>query len=476
MRTSLGREQEAQRLWKPVGRGMAPRVFAQLVAGEFRDPAEAAAVADAQLRSTIAHAAATVPYYARLFRRLGLAPADIAVAADLPRLPVMGKTELRRNRESLRSRQLPKGERIQGWFASSGTTGQPTRVLQTVGSNRMFTYLVQRQFRWFRFDPAGTFAIVRPPHSLPPRRDGKPHGADATGRLRHWRYVGAFFRTGPLVYASANLPGERLLAWLAEVRPDYLQSYSETLEQLALACDGCWPVDSLRGAQAIAQQLTPAMRARVETTMGVPVAQAYGLNEIGMVAARCAAGRYHVHAEHCIVEIVDDDGRPAPAGTTGRVVVTGLKNPAMPLIRYDTGDLAEAVDGPCPCGRTLPSFGAIQGRYSRIAQLPEGTAPLVRTFREKVSHLPVAALAGLRQFQLHQSRDTSFELRLVTAGEPPAGLLAVLAETWQAAGGARFPFRIVRVESIPLPSGGKFQDFTSDFMAAADTARTPEGR
>jgi phenylacetate-CoA ligase len=476
MKTSLNQERKEQRLWKPVGRGAAPRVFTQLVEGEFRDPADAAAVADAQLRSMIAHAATTAPYYARLFRRLGLAPADIAGAADLPRLPVMGKDVLRRNRESLRSRQLPDGERIHGWFASSGTTGQPTQVLHTESSNRMFSYLVQRQFRWFRFDPAGTFAIVRPPHSLPPRRDGKPHGADATGRLRQWRYVGTFFRTGPLAYASANLPAERLLAWLAQVRPAYLQTYSETLEQLALACDGRWPVDSLRGAQAIAQQLTPAMRARVEATMGAPVAQSYGLNEIGMVGARCAAGRYHVHAEHCIVEIVDDDGRPAPAGTTGRVVVTGLKNPAMPLLRYDTGDLAETVDGPCPCGRTLPSFDAIQGRYSRIAQLPEGTAPLVRTFREKVSHLPVAALVGLRQFQLHQSRDMSFELRLVTAGEPPARLLAVLAEAWRDSGGTRFPFRIVQVESIPLPSGGKFQDFTSDFMAAADARGSAPAR
>ena len=474
MKTTLEEERQEQRRWtlRPAHAGS--KVFDRLVENEFSDPAEIDAATATGLCRVVAHAVATVPYYVSLFRRLRLAPADIAGAADLRRLQVMGKAELRQDRERLRSRQLPKGERIHGWFASSGTTGQPTRVLHTEGSNRMFTYLVQRQFRWFRFDPAGMFAIVRPPHSLPPRRDGKPHGADATGRLRHWRYVGAFFRTGPLAYASANLPGEHLLAWLAKVRPAYLQSYSETLEQLALACDGRWPVDSLRGAQAIAQQLTPSMRARVESTMGVPVAQAYGLNEIGMVAARCATGRYHVHAEHCVVEIVDDDGMPAASGTIGRVVVTGLKNPAMPLIRYDTGELAEAVEGPCPCGRTLPSFGAIQGRYSRIAQLPEGTAPLVRTFREKVSHLPVAALVGLRQFQLHQSHDMSFELRLVTVGEPPARLTAALAGAWRDSGGARFPFRIVQVESIPLPSGGKFQDFTSDFMAAAESERSPQ--
>mgnify|MGYP001214634146 CR=1 FL=1 len=466
MRTSLADEREEQRRWK-LRRGLeGTRVFDRMVENEFRAPDALAAATDTALAWVVAQAVATVPYYAGLFRRLGLVPGDIASTADLPRLPVLSKETLRRHVAALRSRRLPDGERVRGWFVSSGTTGEPTRVLHTERSNRMFTYLVQRHYRWFRFDPMGCLAIVRPPHSLPPGRDGRPHGHDATGRQGTWRYVGSFFRTGPLVYASASLPAERLLDWLAEQRPDYLQSYSETLEQLALACDGAWPLPSIRGFQAIAQQLTPSMRHRVESTARAPVHQAYGLNEVGMVAVRCMAGRYHVHAEHCIVEIVDAAGQPVPAGTTGHVVVTGLKNPAMPLPRYDTGDLAEAVEGPCPCGRTLPSFGEIQGRYSRIASLPEGTAPLVRAFRELVGHLPASVLAGLRQYQLHQFRDGTFELRLVTAGEPTAALLAAFDRAWHESGGAAFSLRVVRVESIPLSTGGKFQDFTSDFMPA----------
>lgn len=473
MQTSLAEEREAQRRWElqPAHRGL--RVFDRLVENEFLDPAQLAAETAAALARTIRHAADSVPYYARLFRRLGLAPREIATPADLPRLPVLCKETLRRRLGELRARRLPEGERIRGWFVSSGSTGEPARVLHTERSNRMFSYLVQRQYRWFRFDPMGRFAVVRPPHSLPPRGDGRPHAADATGRRRSWRYAGSFFRTGPLVYASASLPAERLLDWLTETRPDYLQSYSETLEQLALACDGCWPVPSVRGFQAIAQQLTPGMRRRVEATAGAPVHQGYGLNEIGLVALRCAAGRYHVHAEHCLVEIVDAEGRPVAPGAAGHLVVTALRNAAMPLIRYDSGDLAEAVEGPCPCGRTLPAFGEIEGRYSRIADLPEGTAPLVRTFREAVGHLPASVLAGLRQYQLHQFRDGTFELRLVTAGQPPAPLLTAIDRAWRDSGGAAFALRVARVDSIPLPAGGKFQDFTSDFMPAADTAEPP---
>jgi hypothetical protein len=41
---------------------------------------------------------------------------------------------------------------------------------------------------------------------------------------------------------------------------------------------------------------------------------------------------------------------------------------------------------------------------------------------------------------------------------------------WRDSGGDRRPFRITPVESIPLPTGGKFLDFTSDFMPKPDNA------
>jgi phenylacetate-CoA ligase len=70
------------------------------------------------------------------------------------------------------------------------------------------------------------------------------------------------------------------------------------------------------------------------------------------------------------------------------VLVTALQNLAMPLIRYDTGDIAMAVEGACPCGRTLPSFGEIAGRYRRYAGLPEGTRKRVNVLQETIKAMP----------------------------------------------------------------------------------------
>ena len=65
-------------------------------------------------------------------------------------------------------------------------------------------------------------------------------------------------------------------------------------------------------------------------------------------------------SEAIIVEVLDDEGRPCKDGAIGRVVATPLFNLAGPLIRYATGDFAEA--GTCECGRTLPTLKRIAPR------------------------------------------------------------------------------------------------------------------
>jgi phenylacetate-CoA ligase len=170
------------------------------------------------------------------------------------------------------------------------------------------------------------------------------------------------------------------------------------------------------------------------------------------------------------VEIVDESAQPCPAGQVGQVLVTGLSNMAMPLLRYETGDLAEALDTPCPCGRTLPSFGNIRGRYRRIAFLPPGTWTYWTVFQKEMFLQPQVLLDPLKQYQMHQYRDGSFELRLVTNGPLQPALIERFREIWREAGGASpAPLTIRQVESIPRPPGGKFQNFTSDFMPPRDS-------
>jgi len=49
-------------------------------------------------------------------------------------------------------------------------------------------------------------------------------------------------------------------------------------------------------------------------------------------------------------------------GEPGSVVVTDLTNRAMPILRYQVGDVAVWSDQVCPCGRGLPLLERIDGR------------------------------------------------------------------------------------------------------------------
>jgi len=478
--TSLAEEVEEQRRWrlKPARAGM--DVFDALVANEFRSPDEHRTWQRRALTLLASYVTAQVPYYAALFARLRLPPADIGSLAGLARLPLLTKQHLFEHGQALHSRRLPTGESLAGASSSSGTTGAPAKVLHTAGSLGMFAMLRQRNCRWFRLDPMQSRVEVRPRFDIARQPDGSVNPDGVVVRHRGWRFLEQYFETGPEYGFNVSNPMPRQVAWLRELRPAYAMSYPGTFEEWLLESDGQCPADSLRALLGIGSQLTHSLRRQLERGFGIPIHMSYGLNEIGMVAVCCDAGRYHVNAEHCLVEITRADGEPCRPGEVGHVVVTGLRNFAMPLLRYDTGDLAEAVDGDCPCGRTLPAFGEIEGRFRRYAGLPQGTREKVRAVRLALEAMSAEELAFLRQYQLHQDADDQFTLRVRAVGDVPAAFADGIQRAWEpvarSGGDARHESRITIVtsEDIDTSPSGKPLDFTSDihvdaYVAGRDT-------
>jgi phenylacetate-CoA ligase len=462
--TSLAEERAEQQRWKlrPSLAGLG--VFNRLVENEFASPEDGDAWEARALRAVVQFAVAQVPHYRDLFARLRLGAGAIRDRRDLPLLPPLHRQQLREHFEKLKPAQLPPGVEIYGLTRSSGSTGPPTTVVSSVANNVMFSYLNQRHARWYRLNPVLTLALIRLADSLPQVRPGVYLADGEILRRPQWPYTGTFFETGPAVGFNVTNPVEAQVEWLRSERPDYLLTRSHSLEHLAMAAAGERPCDSLLAMTAISEALTAPARRHLQAVFGAPVHQGYGLNEIGMVAVRCEHDRYHVHREHCVVEIVDEAGMPVPGGERGRLLVTGLKNLAMPLIRYDTDDLVTALDAPCACGRTLPSFGEIHGRYSRIATLPAGTLERVDVLRAALRGMPLETARPLRRYQIRRLRDESYELRIVAAAAMPRAFRDRLERTWSNAVGAAGPPLTIRdVTEIPLDTHiDKFDDFVSE--------------
>lgn len=439
----------------------------RLAENEFLEPAEQRRRQDAHLRRMLEHCAAHVPYWRDLFRNLGYNVDDL-MAGAFHELPMLSRETVQSQRDRLRAERLPAGQALGPTTKTSGSTGQPVIVDHSLYEMFMYGLLKQRKQRWYRFDPKAKSSAIRPVIDLP-KIDGREPDPGETVRRRWWPEVSRFYRTGVYSGLSNSTPVEEQAEWLWREEPDYLLMLSADLEHLALTLGERGAPSSLKVCETISQQLTPDMRERIQRILSVPVFETYGLNELGFVASQSPAStELLVQWEHVRVDATDDHGRTLPQGERGRLLVTSLRNFLMPLLRYDTDDVAALVwDGESACGRTMPRLERLMGRYRRNALLPSGTWSYWDRLQHALTHVPDELLAPLRQYQLHQFTECGFELRLVLSGELPAGLERVIREDWAQAGDQ--PLRIQVVDEIPRPGGrGKFQNFTSDHIPAPE--------
>lgn len=466
--TTLDRERLVQRAWRlrPDRQNLAP-TFEQLVDNEFLTPVKQQQLLNKRVENLLAFCAKQVPYYQSKWSELGIKTSSLREVDDLQRLPILVKQDVKLNSDALQPVQPPRGHEAYVNLRSSGTTGEPLVVAHSRPSRLAFSAFKQRYLRWFGFDPMANYGAIRPASDLPRKPGGQIMGLGETWSADHWPLVGTLFYTGRYRAFDDLNPPEAKLSWLHHHRPDYLLGQAASLEQMAVAGEGRNPFQGIRAFESISQQLLPEMAQRISKVFAAPVYQNYGLNEAGIVAARCPeAGNYHFNAENYAVEIVDAKGTPCAAGERGRLLVTTLGNFAMPLVRYDTDDLAEVAHGPCPCGRTLPHFSDLFGRYRRTACLPEGTWDYWVTFQRGLNRLQPAALNGLLQYQLHHHRDNSFTLRLVLGETFPVEQLENrIRSFWgEHLKEQRASLQIAVVDGIERAQGTKYQNFISDYF------------
>jgi phenylacetate-CoA ligase len=152
----------------------------------------------------------------------------------------------------------------------------------------------------------------------------------------------------------------------------------------------------------------------VADVFGCRVVDLYAAREIGPIAFQCPdAPGYHQCFESVLCELVDNDGKPVPAGEFGRVVVTALHNYAMPFIRYDIGDYAQASPTPCRCGRTLPYLSAIGGRARNFFIMPDGSRRRLRGLMLR----DLEKLLDYRQIQFVQTATDALTVRYIPLPE-----------------------------------------------------------
>ena len=118
----------------------------------------------------------------------------------------------------------------------------------------------------------------------------------------------------------------------------------------------------------------------------------YGAQEFNRVGWDCSEHQtMHLDADSVVLEVLDPDGdRPLAPGEEGELVLTGLHNDLMPLVRYRIGDAGRLVEGPCGCGRALPLFEITEGRLDDILSLPDGRRIGPRVLAPRIEQVPAS--------------------------------------------------------------------------------------
>ncbi|MBT3279744.1 MAG: phenylacetate--CoA ligase family protein [Phycisphaerales bacterium] len=373
-------------------------------------------------------------------------PADFKLHSldDLRALPLLSKDDIREHLDALTNRNVPGGPI---GYRTGGSGGKPLQFYFDKRRQAFDKAARMRTHDWFGCAPGCREAYVwNAPVELSKQ--------DRVKRLRDW------MTNETLLPASELSP--LTVGWfvgkMRRFRPRCVFGYPSSMVQLCeLAADAGEDLRALNLACVFstAETLLPHYRATLEEAFGCPVADGYGSREAGFIAHQCPHGSMHITSENVIVEIVDPAGNPLPPGEDGEIVVTQLDCHATLFIRYRTGDVGRLSAGECSCGRGLDILDAVHGRVNDFLIMPDS-----RRVHSSALHAALSGLAGIEQFQFHQTADGAVEMRLVATSDFSAE--AALRENLQTRLGGETPLTITRVDAIAPSPSGKFRYIISE--------------
>lgn len=215
--------------------------------------------------------------------------------------------------------------------------------------------------------------------------------------------------TGTMILLSIGEPVEEMVARLNDFQPEVITGYPSFLQVLA----GEQQEGRLDIAPKVilcsAEQLTDETRLLIEDRFSCPVGNVFCSTEGGEVSILCDHGHMHLNSDWIIVEPIDSNGNPVPAGTmSDAILVTNLMNAVQPIIRYKVDDCVILHDAPCECGLPFPYVDIL----GRTDDMPSFTGEKGRVRLSPIVFLnAVCDIEGVSIFQFIQPDQQTLVMR-----------------------------------------------------------------
>lgn len=344
------------------------------------------------------HAYENCPFYRKRFLEVGLKPSQIHSPEDFLKFPPLSKSDIQENLSEMIAGNFPKKDLIRD--RTGGSTGHPLVFYYSKDRRDSRDAATIRHSRWSFWDIGDKAAYI-----WGAVRDISSHKS-LRSKLRGalLRRNGPFLNTYTMSEEDMYLFAEKL----KKFKPKVILGYAPATALFAKFLEDHKILDINPSAIVTsAEVLLPEARELIENVFHCKVFNRYGCREVSLIANECEEHQgLHINAENLYIEFIRE-GRPV-IEESGEILITDLRNYAMPLIRYKIGDVGRLLKKTCSCGRGLPIMDAIEGRVTDFIITPEG-----KLVSGVALTLTITNIEGIKQVQLVQEKINQLKVKLV---------------------------------------------------------------
>jgi len=263
------------------------------------------------------------------------------------KVPILDKARVKESPDAFLVRQPSK---LDLEFHTSGSTGKPMKADISWRHWVVEQAVIYRHWKWHGYRFRDTCAMLR---SYSPK-EGEP-------LIKYSWMLNTFY------YSPFHMDDKHMEEYYHHMRSKkvkYLRGYPSSIKIFAEFCQKKgYIIPGLKFILTASEVLSEDDRSFIENVFGVQIGNHYGLAEQIVMFGNCSESSIlHNYNEYGYCELMPTDEQ-----NIYRIIGTNLHNDLMPLLRYDTGDLAYVRPGiTCSCGRAGVQVEAIIGRHDQL--------------------------------------------------------------------------------------------------------------
>lgn len=401
-----------------------------------------------RLRHIIDYAYRHVGFYRQLFSKERIDPYSIETIEDLCKFPVVTRSELvRAFPKRIVSDEVTIRECVT--IHSSGLTGEPGTFLFTRDDWAFHEGIALRPQIEAGVRIGDNVAVITSPRVF--SRNSIYRLLAELGRYRN---------------LSVFEDSRYLLHQLKRFKPTVLKSYPSVLTDLLDLWARSGGPDDVKAIFSMSEPLSRSVRDQIQDLFDAEIFDLYGATEVTSLAWECGQHRgLHQDMDSALIEILRN-GETVSSGESGSIVITSFRSQAMPLLRYELGDVETQGDVDCPCGRKLRLIERVEGKEADMLILPSGRRLRVYVLTEVISWSELASQVA--RFQIIQEKGDRIRVSIVPGKAYTENTCETVAREMKKVLPEVVDIHVSAVDQIPKEPSGKtplFLNYLRDFQS-----------